>query len=173
MSDVRCACMPRRGKRLPGGRSWATFSSPKRFQLSVAPPQAGSLRPGCSAIRVNAKAAYDAGLITGLIPGGFKGKKHSAESKKKMIGNTNNTREDTEHLYCPNPACRGGADKGPYRTTYNHTTRDFKKHLAKCDACADFVRGAIVAHDPHGVLWGWRPGWKSKWPKWLPPPKKK
>ena len=79
-----------------------------------------------------------------------------------MIGNTNNTRSDTKHLPCPNPACA-------YHASFSQKKRDFTNHFAECKACADFVRGAIVAHDPHGVLWGWKPGSTSKWPKWLPP----
>jgi hypothetical protein len=115
--------------------------------------------------RVNGKAAYDEGKLTGFT---FKGKTHTAASKKKMqkkaIGNNNNTRPDTKHLSCPNPACA-------YQASFSQKKRDFTNHFAACSACADFVREAIDAEDPHGVLWGWKPGFQAKWPKWLPPKK--
>jgi hypothetical protein len=117
--------------------------------------------------RVNSKAAYDAGKLTGAFK---KGHKHSEASKAKMsaakVGNNNNTHEDTIHVYCPNPACR-------YRGSYSQRGRDFKKHLAQCSACADVVRKALAEDDPEGVLFGWKPGSPAGWPKWLPPKKPK
>ena len=79
-----------------------------------------------------------------------------------MKGNTNNTRPDTKHLPCPNPACA-------YRASFSQKKRDFTNHFAACSPCANFVRKTIDAKDPHGVLWGWKPGKPTLWPKWLPP----
>mmetsp|Transcript_28155 Transcript_28155/g.91073 ORF Transcript_28155/g.91073 Transcript_28155/m.91073 type:complete len:362 (-) Transcript_28155:16-1101(-) len=90
--------------------------------------------------------------------------KISASMKVSMIGNTNNTRPDTKHLPCPNPACA-------YQASFSQKKRDFTKHFAACSECANFVRKTIDAKDPRGVLWGWKPGSTSKWPKWLPPQK--
>ena len=89
----------------------------------------------------------------------------------KMIGNTNNTRSTTEHTKgCPNPNC-----PEQFHTTDAHASRAFQAHFRResCRPCVAFVRAAIKAGDPHGVLWGWRPGFRSKWPKWISPPKKK
>ena len=98
------------------------------------------------------------------------GRTHTAEAKAKIatakVGNTNNTRPDTKHLPCPNPACA-------YRASYSMRSRDFKKHLAQCSACADVVRKALAKDDPEGVLLGWKPGCPTGWPKWLNPKKPK
>ncbi|KAH8096278.1 adenylate cyclase [Aureococcus anophagefferens] len=117
------------------------------------------------------KLAYDEGKMTGLVK---KGETHSEATKAKMrkpksdasnyVGNNNNTRDDTIHCYCPNPACDGGANGTAYRTSIPHQSRDFPKHFAKCSPCADFVRKALDEDDPEGVLFGSR----FKWPKWLP-----
>ena len=102
-----------------------------------------------------------------------KANRANSANSRFSIGNTHNTRPDTPHLWCPNPACCGGAHDGPYRASFSQKKRDFTNHFAACSPCANFVRKTIDAKDPHGVLWGWKPGNKSKWPKWLPPKKPK
>ena len=150
----------------------------KRVSKALAAMSAEAKAKLAETRRVNGKAAFDAGKLTGLKKGRpfKKGEKLSEATKLKMrkpksdtsnyVGNNNNTREDTIHVYCPNPACR-------YRGSYSQRGRDFKKHLAQCSDCADVVRKALAEDDPEGVLFGWKPGSPTGWPKWLPPKKPK
>ena len=119
------------------------------------------------------KADCAAGKLTGLVPR-KKGDVLSEAAKLKMrkpksdasnyVGNTNNTRPDTKHLPCPNPACA-------YRASFSQKKRDFTKHFVACSLCANFVRETIDAGDPRGVLSGWKPGKPTMWPTWIPPKK--